>query len=108
MLSGLLQCCCLIERDLAGVTEPGKGLSIYVLLYRASPLWCAWTRKQQRDVPVDAGFLCDTVVVLGDRIKGTHRRLGYLEEAIILQCEDVKSVIKFTINRFADPNSRAV
>ena len=30
-----------------------------------------WTRQLSRDVPVDAGLLCDKAAVLGDSIKGT-------------------------------------
>jgi hypothetical protein len=58
---------------------------------------------------VDAGFLCDKAAVLGDRIKG-HTALmpGYLEEALILQCEHTEGVIRFTVNQFADPSGHGV
>lgn len=32
---------------------------------------CNWARQLTRHVPVDVGFLCDKITVLGDTIKGT-------------------------------------
>jgi hypothetical protein len=33
--------------------------------------WCLGARKQSRDIPVDARFLCDNLPYLRDRIVGT-------------------------------------
>ena len=44
---------------------------------RAFLLWLYWTPQLSRDIPVDAGFVCDKAAVLGAALKWRPRIMKF-------------------------------